>query len=132
VTRVNLVPPAELCDQHLLAEHREITRIPSLVKKRKVNLDSIPQSYRIRSDAHPELGRGHVAFFYDKLGWLLDRYSAVHNECRRRGFDVGWNWTQVQDLSLCLWWQPSPDDVQRNRNRIHEQMPPKPRFTRPV
>lgn len=29
MTRINLVPPEELCDQHLLAEHRELTRIPN-------------------------------------------------------------------------------------------------------
>ncbi|MDO4706203.1 MAG: hypothetical protein Q4A98_08385 [Comamonadaceae bacterium] len=26
MTRINLIPPAELCDQHLLAERRELTR----------------------------------------------------------------------------------------------------------
>ena len=26
---VNVVPVHELCDQHLLAEHRELTRIPN-------------------------------------------------------------------------------------------------------
>lgn len=29
MTRINVVPPSELCDQHLLAEFRELTRIPN-------------------------------------------------------------------------------------------------------
>ncbi|HGJ5874346.1 MAG TPA: pyrimidine dimer DNA glycosylase/endonuclease V [Arsenophonus apicola] len=29
MTRINVIPPNELCDQHLLAEHRELTRIPN-------------------------------------------------------------------------------------------------------
>lgn len=33
MTRINLIAPAELCDQHLLAEHRELTRIPNAVAK---------------------------------------------------------------------------------------------------
>ena len=38
MTRINLVPPEELCDQHLLAEHRELTRIPNAVAKGKYHL----------------------------------------------------------------------------------------------
>ena len=36
MTRVNVgIPPVELVDQHLLAEHREIKRIPNCVAKGK-------------------------------------------------------------------------------------------------
>jgi hypothetical protein len=31
MTRINLIPVEELTDQHLLAEHREIKRIPNAV-----------------------------------------------------------------------------------------------------
>ena len=44
MTRINLVPPEELCDQHLLAEHRELTRIPNAVAKGKYHLKG-PVSY---------------------------------------------------------------------------------------
>jgi len=33
MTRVDLVPPQMPCDQHLLAEFRELTRIPSAVAR---------------------------------------------------------------------------------------------------
>ena len=54
MTRINLVPPAELCDQHLLAEHRELTRIPNAVAKGKYHLKGQPTEYK--------LGEGHVRF----------------------------------------------------------------------
>ena len=41
MTRINLVPPAELCDQHLLAEHRELTRIPNAVARGHYSLIEI-------------------------------------------------------------------------------------------
>ena len=60
MTRINLVPPEELCDQHLLAEHRELTRIPNAVAKGKYHLKGQPAEYK--------LGEGHVRFFFNK--WL--------------------------------------------------------------
>lgn len=54
MTRINLVPPEELCDQHLLAEHRELTRIPNAVAKGKYHLKGQPAEYK--------LGEGHVRF----------------------------------------------------------------------
>ena len=59
MTRINLVPPEELCDQHLLAEHRELTRIPNAVAKGKYHLKGQPAEYK--------LGEGHVRFFFNKL-----------------------------------------------------------------
>ena len=51
MTRINLVPPTELCDQHLLAEHRELTRIPNAVAKGKYSITN-PQKQPSRSTAH--------------------------------------------------------------------------------
>ena len=59
MTRINLVDPSELCDQHLLAEHRELTRIPNAVARGRFSLVGQPADYK--------LGEGHVRFFFDKL-----------------------------------------------------------------
>jgi len=40
MTRINLVPPEELCDQHLLAELRELPRIPNAVLKGRYPMGS--------------------------------------------------------------------------------------------
>ena len=81
MTRINVgIKPSELCDKHLLAEHREIKRIPNAINNGKAKFDDIPDSFR--------LGAGHVKFFYNKIGYLFRRYVLLHEECVKRGFNV--------------------------------------------
>lgn len=123
MTRINLVPPAELCDQHLLAEHRELTRIPNAVAKGKFSLKGQPADYK--------LGEGHVRFFFNKLTFLKKRYDALHEECLARGFKVQYFWAEAlpQDPSLWLDYEPTETALFANRERIELRMPAKPRFT---
>ena len=56
MTRINAgIPPVELTDKHLIAEHREIKRIPNLISKGKYNMNGQPSEFK--------LGIGHVKFF---------------------------------------------------------------------
>ena len=81
MTRINVgISPAELNDKHLMAEHREIKRIPNCVAKGKYNMECIPDKFK--------LGTGHVKFFYNKLLYLKNRYIGLYNECINRGFNV--------------------------------------------
>lgn len=81
MTRINVgIMPSELNNRHLLAEHREIKRIPNAIKKGKYSLDNIPAEFK--------LGTGHVKFFYNKLGYLHGRYIDLYEECLNRGFNV--------------------------------------------
>ena len=123
MTRINLVPPAELCDQHLLAEHRELTRIPNAVAKGKYHLKEQPTEYK--------LGEGHVRFFLNKLAFLKQRYDALHAECKARGFNVQYIWNENLPDDPALWqdYQASEQALQLNRQRIRERMPQKARFT---
>ena len=123
MTRINLVPPEELCDQHLLAEHRELTRIPNAVAKGKYHLKGQPAEYK--------LGEGHVRFFFNKLAFLKKRYDALHAECKARGFNVQyiWNETLPDNPSLWLDYEATEAALQINRERIQERMPLKARFT---
>ena len=60
MTRINAgILPKDLTSKHLIAEHREIKRIPNCVGKGKYNMDNIPDKFK--------LGTGHVKFFYNKL-----------------------------------------------------------------
>jgi hypothetical protein len=45
MTRINLVAVETLYDQHLLSEHREIKRIPNVIKSGKEKLENIPNQY---------------------------------------------------------------------------------------
>lgn len=122
MTRINLVPPSELCDQHLLAEHRELTRIPNAVARGRFCLAGQPDDYK--------LGTGHVRFFFDKLGFLYSRYQSLHAECLRRGFKVSPKWPSAQlPEHLCRDYKPTDKALALNRARIAERMPEKPRFT---
>ncbi len=70
MTRINCgIPPYILTSKHLLAEHRELKRIPNCIKKGKFTLDNIPDNFK--------LGTGHVKFFYNKLKYLHKRYVKI-------------------------------------------------------
>ena len=83
MTRINSAIPVEnLTDEHLLAEHREIKRIPAYFDK--TNFDTL---YKRIPDKFC-LGSGHVTFFFNKLKFTYDRYLVIHTECLKRGFNV--------------------------------------------
>tara|TARA_R100001143_G_C3344547_1_gene126040 strand:+ start:1074 stop:1385 length:312 start_codon:yes stop_codon:yes gene_type:complete len=100
----------------LLAEHREIKRIPNAVAKGTANITNIPEKFC--------LGTGHVKFFYDKLEYLLCRYYLVHYGCLVRGFNVqdySGAWDGVPK-HLMGSYQPTEDDKQLIRDRISERL----------
>lgn len=81
MTRINSgIHPSELPDKLLIAEHREIKRIPNAIIAGRYSLDGMPDAFT--------LGKGHVKYFYDKLLYLLNRYCGLYEECRKRGFSV--------------------------------------------
>lgn len=124
MTRINCVPVTELCDQHLLAEHRELTRIPNAIAsgRAKVDLSKIPERYT--------MGKGHVTFFYDKLHWLGLRYAELARECALRGFSVKNRWPDPHKAFQSVCWEPDEEDMRINRERIAERLEAmKPRYT---
>ena len=45
MTRINIVVPSELTDQHLIAEYREITMVPGSLKRTLVSKIGYKESY---------------------------------------------------------------------------------------
>lgn len=122
MTRINLIPVWDLTDQHLLAEHRELKRIPSLIQKSKVNFENIPKKFT--------LWTGHVKFFYDKLWFLKERYIELYNECKKRWFLVEnyiWNFDWI-DEELFWEFKPSEKDLEISKERIRQKLDSKPWF----
>lgn len=117
MTRINCgIKPYELCDKHLLAESREIKRIPNVVSKGKYNINKIPKEFK--------LGEGHVSFFYDKLLYLKNRYEEIYLECKDRGFNVtyfGNAWDKIPN-KLMNDYKPSEKDRQIVLERINERL----------
>lgn len=113
MTRVNVgFSPKNLTRQHLIAEHREIKRIPNQVKSGRVKVKHIPQF---------KLGTGHVHFFTDRLGYLKKRYLEVYNECIRRGYNVQ-NYASAWDgipQELMGDYEPTKEDKKLIKERIN-------------
>ena len=117
MTRINVgIPPKELTAKHLLAEHREIKRIPNCVAKGRYNMDGIPKRFK--------LGKGHVKFFYNKLLYLSKRYLQLYKECITRGFNVQnyiKAWADVP-IELMNDYRPTKEDRLIVQQRINEKL----------
>jgi len=118
MTRINLVWVKELFDQHLLSEHREIKRIPNVIKSGKYHLENIPERYI--------LWTWHVRFFYDKLKFLHFRYNDLYVECRNRWFKVENYEDSFLDLPKELYNDFMPDlaDIELNKKRLDDKYKP--------
>lgn len=113
MTRINVaIPPAKLTYRHLLAEHREIKRIPNLIKSGRYNLNSIQPEF--------SLGKGHVSFFYDKLKYIHERYLKIHLESKRRGYNVTNFEESFKDLPPELYNDYTP--TQRDYDILKERL----------
>lgn len=117
MTRINIgYPVAKLTTKHLIAEHREIKRIPNTIQSGKAKIRDIPNSFR--------LGTGHVKFFYDKCLYLLNRYKQIHQECLHRGFKVedyssAWNGVPKELMND---YEPTREDCKLIEDRIQERL----------
>lgn len=117
MTRINVgVPPKQLTRRHLIAEHREIKRIPNVIVKGKYNLKGQPNEFT--------LGTGHVKFFYDKLGYLKRRYEEIYAECRNRGYDVTYYGDAWNDVPKNLMgdYLPTLRDIEIITERINKRL----------
>lgn len=125
MTRINVgVPPRDLHRLHLIAEHREIVRVPKLVKKYhgRIDFSSIPKQFT--------LGTGHVKFFYNKLLYLKNRYLELLAECKRRGYnmtDMSDSWQDVPDVYMQD-YTPTEKDREIILERINSKLQDKKKF----
>lgn len=122
LTRINVVDPEELTDEHLRAEYREITRIPNHIIKvnYKPNLTNIPDIYT--------LGTGHVRFFYDKMRFIEKRFMLLHLEMKRRKFKNSKTWNYNFPDHLNNDYSLTEKDKELNRKRLKERWPKNPHY----
>lgn len=132
MTRVNsAIPVKYLTDEHLLAEHREIKRLPMHFRRALSTgaLRRIPRKFC--------LGTGHVNFFLNKQAFLFTRYQVIYRECIARGFkveDYSDNWLKtcpLMQIHKC-WnhYEPTTEEKTLLTDRISERIlaSRKPRF----
>ena len=123
MTRINLIPPQELMDLHLLAEYRELPRVFPLVEAAQEK-GLTPQDIKIPQTFC--LGTGHVLFFYNKLIFLMNRQRSLVEEMLRRGYAP--NFVEPMNLRfsniLAHWWNdwiPSQEEIAISRARIEQR-----------
>lgn len=90
MTRINSnLNPKLLKRMHLVAELREITMVPASLRRslrtktKEEVLASIPKKFTLNA--------GHVKFFYDKQGFLFNRFVRLCKEMQRRGYSPDWD-----------------------------------------
>lgn len=126
MTRVNLVDPEMLTDQHLVAERLELTWV---VKSAQRSLNS-----RTGLKTHPKfvLGPGHVSFFHDKLGYIKKRFDAITVEMRSRGMVTNHPFPDTSQLPKQLMgdYKPTPEALVIIKDRIRQRLYLKPSWYR--
>lgn len=129
MTRINLVDPSELYDQHLVAEYREIFMVGSSLQR---SLKS-PNWKRIDVPDMFTLNKGHVKFFYNKGKYLHLRYLELIAEMKRRGMTPD----PARTFKLEQWpdhlykdWSPTERDKDIVRKRIAQRVNEKPSWYR--
>lgn len=105
MTRINLVPPAELHNKHLMGEIHEITRVFGLVRKaqdRKINRYNMKK--KLKQPTSYTMGTGHVLFFYEKLEFIANRYYALCQEAVKRGYSPNPIDRASLGEGIASWW----------------------------
>ncbi len=118
MTRINVIPPELLTDQHVLAEYRELPRIFRLARLNAKR----PTRY--------VLGTGHALFFYPLTAWLSRRQAALIAECEARGFEIQYRTPPAPIPGLDGDWEPDADAVALCLSRLRERLHEKPHLYR--
>jgi len=122
MTRINIVPPSELYDQHLVAEYREITMVPGSLNR---TLKSASGYDEQKVSKKYTLNQGHVYFFYNKGKYLDKRYVELVNEMKARGMNPDPNRTfpvHVFPNELFNDWLPTVEEQEIARERISQKI----------
>lgn len=131
MTRINIVEPTELTDQHLIAEYRELFMVAgslnrTLNSKSGYQKSKLPKQYTLNT--------GHVYFFYNKGKYLHKRYNELVLEMKNRGFspsdDRPFPFHIFSDNGLYNDWTPNIEDYKIIRQRIEEKIALKPHWYR--
>lgn len=122
MTRINVVPVQELSRQHLVAEYREITRLPKNLKV-ALNRKSKPFSFTEIPNEYV-LGTGHVKFFFNKMKYLEKRFESLVSEMLSRGYNPTYRDSSIfTGCSKEFYhdYEPTEKAIEINQKRIRER-----------
>lgn len=116
MTRINVgIAPTNLPDELLLAELREIKRLPYF--KRTLKDQTSPSEFT--------LGKGHIKFFMTRLRYAKERYKRLKEEAERRGFmvtDFSQNFEGLGENEEEEEWRPEVKDKEKIIERISQRV----------
>lgn len=128
MTRINSnLDPKLLKRAHLIAEWREMPMVPASLRRSMRTktaseiLTSIPKKFTLNS--------GHVKFFYNKLGFLKNRFNRIADEMLRRGYVPDRSRIMAFDGFDEIWygdWQATTEDDEVIIKRINQRIAEKP------
>ena len=114
MTRINVIHPSYLTDQHLIAEYRELPRVFALARP----ITPEPTEYT--------LGPGHVRFFYTRTRYLARRQAELIYECLLRGFNIQ-HTTAPDPVPGCDGdWTPTVEAARINIARLDDKVKQRP------
>ena len=128
MTRINLVSPSELTDQHLIAEYREIRLLcanltRTLNSKHGFRIEKVPLEFK--------LNKSHVYFFFNKGKYLHNRFNQLRDEMVSRGFNPQNTFpVDIWPEELYNDWVPTERDMNIVRERIEIRIMTKPKWYR--
>ena len=131
MTRINILKPIHLTDQHLIAEYRELFMVGSALQRSlkspnwEKNKKTWPKEFTLNS--------GHVKFFYNKGKYLHKRYKQLVKEMKDRGMkpDPDRKFKREQwPNNLYKDWEPTMKDEMIIRERLEEKIKMKPDWYR--
>lgn len=133
MTRINLVDPKMLTDQHLLTEYRELPRIFGNVRVAIAAGKTWQRNYAKNASKDFVLGTGHMVFFYNKLMFLANRQLDIIAECIAR--DINISYTEGLDYSDIpeSWlgnYIPTQQAIKYSKARLDERISEKPDWYR--
>lgn len=128
MTRINLIEPKELTDQHLIAEYRELPRIFWAVRSKLL------KNQEIKIWEKYKMWTGHVIFFYNKLWFLEKRYYKIVKECQKRWFTIKYSTLDLSDIPNKYKndYKPNTQDFEISISRIEEKLNQKNDFIKKI
>lgn len=119
MTRINAnIKPVHLIDQHLIAEYREIVRIPNFVRN---NVDHARKALK-RAPNTFKLNSGHVLYFYDKIAFLHKRFLALVDEMHNRKIQTNMSDEMFLNFPIEFYNDISHDDLINGNQEVVERI----------
>ena len=120
MTRINTIEPADLLDQHLMAEYRELPRAVKGARELSLREQTEISSFR--------LGSGHVKWFFPLGGWLVHRHGLIKAQLQARGYSLSHQKPLTPKEGCSGFWLPKPRDHALLLDRLQDKLDAKPGF----